>query len=79
MIVKIIKNHFRNKKMYDERVVERKNETNTMNEKVSYNDLTYYFLKKESKPICFIDYNRPLGLLRKIKEGNTELEKAKKN
>ena len=79
MIVKIIKNHFRNKKMYDERVVERKNETNTMNEKVSYNDLTYYFLKKESKPICFIDYNRPLGLLRKIKEGNTELEKARKN
>ena len=79
MIVKIIKNHFRNKKMYDERVVERKNETNTMNEKVSYNDLTYYFLKKESKPIRFIDYNRPLGLLRKIKEGDTELEKARKN
>ena len=65
--------------MYDERVVERKNETNTMNEKVSYNDLTYYFLKKESKPIRFIDYNRPLGLLRKIKEGDTELEKARKN
>ena len=65
--------------MYDERVVERKNETNTMNEKVSYNDLTYYFFKKESKLIRFIDYNRPLGLLRKIKEGDTELEKARKN
>ena len=71
------KSLWKQKKICDELVTEKKNEINTLIEKINYNDLTCYL--KKNKPISFINFNRPLSLLRKIKDGDIELEKARQN
>ena len=44
---------------------------------IHYNDLTYYL--KKGEPNSLINLNRPLVLLRKIKNDDIELEKPRKN
>ena len=39
----------------------------------------YYFKSKNRIPISFNGFNRPLGLIRKIRDGSIDLEKAKEN
>ena len=67
------------KEIYDKIVAERKNKINTLNNKIEYDKLTYRFKRKDRIPITFKEFNRPLGLLRKIKDGSIDLEKAKEN
>ena len=51
----------------------------TLNKKIEYDKLTYYFKSEDGIPICFNGFNRPLGLIRNIKDGSIDLEKAKEN
>ena len=44
---------------------------------IHYDDLTYYL--KKGEPNSLINLNRPLVLLRKIKNDDIELEKPRKN
>ena len=37
----------------------------------------YHFQSKITIPVSFNGFNRPLGLLRRIKDGSIDLEKAK--
>ena len=53
----------------DKIVAERNNEINTLNNKIEYDKLTYHFN----------DFNSPLALMREIKDGSIDLEKAKQN
>ena len=50
-----------------------------MNNKVEYDKLTYHFEIEDRITIIFKDFNCPLGLIRKIKDGFIDLEKAKEN
>ena len=51
----------------------------TLNKKIEYDKLTYYFKSEDGIPISFNGFNRPLGLIRDIKDGSVDLEKAKEN
>ena len=62
------------KEIYDKIVAERKNERNTLNNKMEYDKVTYHFKSEDRIPISFKDFNRPSGLTRKIKDGSTDLE-----
>ena len=64
--------------MYDKIAAERNIEINTLNNKIKYGHLTYHFKSGDRIPISFNDFNCPLGLIRKIKDGSIHLEKAKK-
>ena len=50
-----------------------------MSNKIEYDKLTFHFKRKDRIPINFKDFNRPLGLIRKIKDGCIDLEKVKEN
>ena len=52
------------------------NETKTLNNKINYRNLTYYF-KTKSNLISFRTFNRPLRLKRKIRDGSKDIQKAK--
>ena len=67
------------KEIYDKIVAERRNEINTLNNKIEYDKLTFHFKRKDRIPINFKDFDRPLGLIRKIKDGCIDLKKAKEN
>ena len=67
------------KEIYNKLVVERKSQTNILNYEIKYDKLTYYFKSKNTTPIRFNAFNCPLGLIRKIKDGSIDLEKAKEN
>ena len=66
------------KEMCDKIAAERNIEINTLNNKIKYDNLTYYLKSDDRIPISFNDFNRLLGLIRKIKDGSIHLEKAKK-
>ena len=66
------------KEIYDKIVAERRNEINTLNNKIEYDKLTFHFKRKDRIPINFKDFNRPLGLIRKIKDGCIDLKKSKR-
>ena len=48
-----------------------------MKNKFKYDKLMYHFQSKITIPVSFNGFNRPLGLLRRIKDGSIDLEKAK--
>ena len=48
-------------------------------EKTKCDKLTCYFKSGDSIPINFDNFNRRLGLIRKMKDGSIDLEKAKEN
>ena len=50
-----------------------------MNNKTEYDKLTCHFKNEDRIPISFKGFNRPLGLIRKIKDGSIDLEKSKEN
>ena len=67
------------KESYDKIVAERSNEINTLKNKIKYDKLTYHF-KSENKipiPISFNIFNRPLGLIRKIKDDSIYLQNSR--
>ena len=65
------------KEIYDKIVANRKNEINTLINKIEYDKLTYQFKSEDRIPITLEDFNRPLGLIKNIKDGCLDLEKAK--
>ena len=67
------------KEIYDKFITERNNGINTLNNEIKYDKLTFYFKSEDRILIKFNDFNRPLGLIRKIKDGSIDLEKAKEN
>ena len=67
------------KESYNKIVAERSNEINTLKNKIKYDKLTYHF-KSENEipiPISFNIFNRPLGLIRKIKDDSIYLENSR--
>ena len=46
---------------------------------INYKNLTHYFQSEDSKPVSFNEFNRALGLMRKIKGGSIDLKKAREN
>ena len=48
-----------------------------MKNEIKYHELTYHFKSENRKAINFNDVNRQLGLIRKIRDGSIDLEKAK--
>ena len=78
MILKI-KPFLKEKEICDKIVAKRSNETNTLNDKIRLYKLTYHFKNEDSTPISFNGFHRPLGFLRKIKDGFIDLEKTKEN
>ena len=52
--------------MYHKLFTERKNEINTLSQKIKYDKLTYYFKSENRKTISFNDFNRSLDLKGKI-------------
>ena len=50
-----------------------------MNNKIEYDKLKYHFKSENRTTIYFNTLNRPLGLIRKVKDGSIDLEKAKEN
>ena len=55
------------KEIYDKALAERSIEVNNLNNEIKYDKLTYPFKNETSTPISFNVINRPLGLVRKIK------------
>ena len=78
MILKI-KPFLKEKEICDKIVAKRSNETNTLNDKIRLYKWTYHFKNEDSTPISFNGFHRPLGFLRKIKDGFIDLEKTKEN
>ena len=68
------------KEIHDKIIAERNNEINTFSDKSNYHKLTYLFKSEVTfkAPISFNHFNCPLCLIRKIKDGPIDLEKAKK-
>ena len=64
--------------MYDKIAAERSNEINSLNCKTEYDKLMYNFKNEDRTQSCFNDFNCPLGLVRKIKDGSMDLKKAQK-
>ena len=50
----------------------------TLNKKIEYDKLTYYFKSEDGIPISFNGFNRPLGLIRNIKDGSIDLERKER-
>ena len=46
---------------------------------INYKNLTHYFQSEDSKPVSFNEFNRALGLMRKIKGVSIDLKKAREN
>ena len=46
---------------------------------MKYNTLTHYFKSEDRIPISFNGFNRPLGVIRKTKDGSIGPEKAKED
>ena len=68
------------KEISDKFVAKKDNEINKLIQKIEYDQLTYYFKSYFNRiPISFIDFNGPLGFIRKIKDGSVDLEKTKEN
>ena len=67
------------KEICNKLAVEKKNQINILNYEIKYDKLTYYLKNKNETPIRFNAFNRPLGFIRKIKDGSIDLEKAKEN
>ena len=67
------------KELNDKFFAEKNNEIYTLNNKITYDKLTYYFKSEDRTPIGFHGFNRLLGLTRKIMDGFIDLEKAKEN
>ena len=63
--------------IYDRIVTENKNEINNLNNKIEYDKLKYHYKSENRTPISFNSFDLPLGLMRKIKDGSIDLEKAK--
>ena len=72
------KSHLKQKYMLDRLIAKRISKIIDLNQKINHNHLTHYFKSKESRPKRFSTFNRPLGFLRKIRDGDTTLQKAKK-
>ena len=49
-----------------------------MNTSFKYDKLMYYLKSEDRIPISFNDFNCPLGLKRKVKDGSIDQEKATK-
>ena len=60
------------KEICDKIVPERKNEINTLNNKIEYDKLKYHFKSQNRTPISFNSFNRALGLIKKIKDASIE-------
>ena len=65
------------KEIYDKIVTERNNRINIWNNKIIYNKLKYYFKNGGRIPRSVNNFNRPLGLKRKIID--SLIKKAKEN
>ena len=65
------------KEIYDKIVAERNNEINIWNNKIKYNKWKYYFKNDDRIPRSVNNFNRPLGLKRKIIDSS--MKKAKEN
>ena len=62
--------------MYDKIVAERKNDINTLNNKIENDESTCHFKIEDRIPISFKSFNRPLSPIRKVKGGSIYLENA---
>ena len=67
------------KQIYDKIVAEKSNEINNLYNKIKYDKLTYYYINENNTLISFNGFNRRLGLIRKVKNGSIDLEKATEN
>ena len=56
-----------------------KHKINTLSYNIKFDKLTYYFKSGGRKSIGFNNFNCPLDLIRKIKNGSIDLEKVRKN
>ena len=72
--------HFRRKNKYMIKLLLKKsNEINNLYNKIKYDKLTYHYINENNTPISFNGFNRRLGLIRKVKNGSIDLEKATEN
>ena len=76
MILKI--NCFEGKK-YCKIAAAKENEINTLNSKMEYDKLKYQFKSDNRTSINLSTFKWPLSIIRKIKDGSINLEKAKGN
>ena len=58
------------KEIYDKLVAETNNEINTLKNEIKYYKLTYCFGSEDRIPISFNNFNCPLDLIGKIKDGS---------
>ena len=78
VILKIM--HFWRKNKYMIKLLLKKsNEINNLYNKIKYDKLTYHYINENNTPISFNGFNRRLGLIRKVKNGSIDLEKATEN
>ena len=66
------------REIYDEILAERNNGRNALNNKIKYDQLTYYFKSEDRIPTTFNGFNRALCRIRKVKDGSIDLEKPTK-
>ena len=67
------------REIYNKFVTERNEWINNWAKKIKYGKLTNYFKVGNTIQISFNCFNRPLGLIRKIKDDSIDLEKPKDN
>ena len=60
-------------------LLKKSNEINNLYNKIKYDKLTYHYINENNTPISFNGFNRRLGLIRKVKNGSIDLEKATEN
>ena len=78
MILEMIINYFWKKNNYLMNLL-LKHKINTLSYNIKFDKLTYYFKSGGRKSIGFNNFNCPLDLIRKIKNGSIDLEKVRKN
>ena len=66
-------------KIFDELSDERLSETKYLSRQIDFDNLTYYFKRKNISPINFIGFKAPLHLYRDIFDGNIKLAKAEED
>ena len=60
-------------------LLKKSNEINNLYNKIKYDKLMYHYINENNTPISFNGFNRRLGLIRKVKNGSIDLEKATEN
>ena len=78
-VILTIMHFWRKNKYMIKLLLKKSNEINNLYNKIKYDKLTYHYINENNTPISFNGFNRRLGLIRKVKNGSIDLEKATEN